>query len=190
MKNNLDCSFETILALENGILFQYRSYTIIKKHVWRYYQIFSIRNYRCLICILSCISFSRIILKTKTQSFQHSLLGSFCSPSPAVILKNTQSIFKRNIYILVFKTIQHTFSGFFPLHPLRSMSLATKIVFLSNKTKPCFSQRQNWPEENTIPLGNSCGKGASSRTLHSKVSVHHSCFELQTSTTGFEGFQG
>lgn len=57
---------------------------------------------------------------------------------------NTQNIFKRNIYILVFETIQNIFSlSCFPLHPHKSMSLATEIVFLSKKTKPCFSQRQN-----------------------------------------------
>lgn len=138
MKNNLGCSFKTLLALENGIVFQYRSYTFIKIHIWKYYQRFSIRNYRCLICILSCTSFSQIILKMKSWSFQHSFLWSFCSPSPAGILKNTQNIFKRNIYILVFETIQNIFSlSCFPLHPHKSMSLATEIVFL-RKPSPVF----------------------------------------------------
>lgn len=103
----------------------------------------------------------------KSWSFQHSFLWSFCSPSPAVILKNTQNIFKQNIYILVFETIQNISLNFFPLHPLKCLTLATKIVFLSNKTKPCFSQRQNWPAENTIPFGSGCGEGAFSGTLHS-----------------------
>lgn len=153
MKNNLGCSFKTLLALENGIVFQYRSYTFIKIHIWKYYQRFSIRNYRCLICILSCTSFSQIILKMKSWSFQHSFLWSFCSPSPAGILKNTQNIFKQDIYILVFETIQNIFSlSCFPLHPHKSRSLATEIVFLSKKTKPCFSQRQNWPAREHDPI--------------------------------------
>lgn len=69
IQNNVDYSFETFLTLEKwDFSSQYISYTVIKKtYVWKYYQRFPVRNYSCLICILSCIIFSQIIFCTRKQ---------------------------------------------------------------------------------------------------------------------------
>lgn len=62
-------------------------------------------------------------------------------PLPCSNLKKYR-VFLNRIFTFYFLYQFRTSQVFFPLHPLKSMSLATKI-FLSNKTKPCFSQRQN-----------------------------------------------